>query len=59
MFGIENQRCAMRSNASGVHRLTTPMNASTPSSSDFAWRARAFATAPSVFITSQVAPSSA
>ena len=59
IFGSENQRAAMRSNASGVHRLTTAMNANTPSSSHLAWlRARA-ATTPSVFITSQVAPSSA
>ena len=59
MFGVENQRSAMRSKASGVHRLTTAMKASTPSSNSLAWARARSATVPSVFITSQVAPSSA
>ena len=41
MFGAENQRAAMRSNASGVQRLTTAMNASTPTSSRHGLTARA------------------
>src|SRR6266487_3576376 len=36
MLGNENQRAAIRSNASGVQRLTTAMNASTATSSSFA-----------------------
>ena len=36
MFGIENQRAAMRSNASGVQMLTMAMNASTAMSSTLA-----------------------
>ena len=58
MFGVENQRAAIRSKASGVHRLTIAMKPSTASSSSLACRLARAATSPSVFITSQVAPSS-
>jgi len=47
MFGVENQRAAMRSKASGVQRLTTAMNASTATSSPLAWPRARSATAPS------------
>ena len=57
MLGIENQRVATRSNASGVHKLTTAMKASTASSNAFACARARVATEPSVFMTSQVAPS--
>jgi hypothetical protein len=57
-LGSENHRAAMRSKASGVHRLTAAMNASTTRSSSFAWLRARSATAPSVLSTSQVAPSS-
>ena len=59
MFGSENQRSATRASRSGVHMLTAPMKTSTAPSRIFAWCARATATGPSVFITSQVAPSRA
>jgi len=59
MFGSENQRCPMLGIISGVHRLTTAMNTSTPSSNNFACRRARSATSPSVFMISQVAPSSA
>ena len=46
MFGSENQRARIGGDASGVHRLTTAMNASTPRSRSFACsRARCATTA--------------
>jgi hypothetical protein len=59
MLGSENQRSAMRGKASGVHRLTAAMKASTTMISPFAWARASAATVPSVLSTSQVAPSSA
>ena len=57
MFGNENHRAAMRSKASGVHMLTTAMKASTAMRSSLASSPARFATLPSVFMTSHVAPS--
>ena len=58
MFGQENQRSAMRSCSSGVHTLTSTINASTPASAIRARVRAQFCNRPSVFMTSQVAPCS-
>ena len=59
MFGVENQRSAMRGKASGVHRLTAAMKARTTKRRTVAWLRDDAASRPSVFHSSQVAPSSA
>src|SRR5436309_3094201 len=59
IFGSENHRAAMRSKASGIHRLTIAMKASTTTSSALAVGRARSAIFPSVFMMSQVAPSSA
>src|SRR5947209_18417294 len=59
IFGSENHRAAMRSKESGVHRLTIAMKASTTTRSALAVGRARSALFPSVFMMSQVAPSSA
>ena len=55
--GNENQRAATRGSASGVHRLTTIIDASTAINNVLACARARSATGPSVFIASHVAPS--
>jgi len=57
--GHENQRAAIRGSRKGVQMLTIAMNASTPKRHTRARRRAHSCSAPSVFITSQVAPRSA
>lgn len=56
--GHADQRCAICSLASGVHTLISAMNASTPGRQARPTRRDQRCSAPSVFMTSQVAPGS-
>ncbi len=57
MFGHVNQRAVIFGCRNGVHTLTIAMNASTPNRHALAWARDRACRSPSVFITSQVAPS--